>query len=221
MGAATDSFAHCLIIANKLELQLEILSMSKVSTSLLWKSIDSAYSSFCLSGVTSCGSHWRVLEWVEVPHLLKNGLTIWLYGLGQCFSYELAFGVELGAGGSDLSHATVPEESQTMREKLEMRNRVLQQAKENGCSQSDSSVSTIHFGGRRHSCKEVWRACAKSLSSHSWPLIIALTASSEEQVRERCLQVGMNGLIRKPVLLQGLADVNYNDSFKRGGGVGL
>ncbi|KAK9293059.1 hypothetical protein L1049_021043 [Liquidambar formosana] len=42
--------------------------------------------------------------------------------------------------------------------------------------------------------------------SHNWPLIIALTASAEEYVWERCLQVGMNGLIRKPVLLQGMAD---------------
>ncbi|KAK1578547.1 hypothetical protein Q3G72_031127 [Acer saccharum] len=37
-------------------------------------------------------------------------------------------------------------------------------------------------------------------------LIIALTASTEDNVSERCLQMGMNGLIRKPVLLQGMAD---------------
>nr|ASU47405.1 ethylene receptor sensor 4 [Paeonia suffruticosa] len=42
--------------------------------------------------------------------------------------------------------------------------------------------------------------------SGSGPLIIALTASAEEYVWERCLQVGMNGVIRKPVLLQGMAD---------------
>lgn len=42
--------------------------------------------------------------------------------------------------------------------------------------------------------------------SRNWPLIIAVTASAEEQVKERCLQMGMNGLIRKPVVLQGLAD---------------
>jgi len=42
--------------------------------------------------------------------------------------------------------------------------------------------------------------------SHSRPLIIALTASAEEHVWERCLQMGMNGVIRKPVLLQGMAD---------------
>lgn len=42
--------------------------------------------------------------------------------------------------------------------------------------------------------------------SHNWPLIIAVTASAEENVWERCLQMGMNGLIRKPVVLQGMAD---------------
>lgn len=40
----------------------------------------------------------------------------------------------------------------------------------------------------------------------SRPLIIALTASSEEHMWEKCNQVGMNGLIQKPVLLQRLAD---------------
>ncbi|XAR64907.1 Non-specific serine/threonine protein kinase [Bertholletia excelsa] len=49
---------------------------------------------------------------------------------------------------------------------------------------------------------------AKRIRKHrsNWPLIIALTASAEEHVWERCLQVGMNGVIRKPVLLQGMAD---------------
>lgn len=46
----------------------------------------------------------------------------------------------------------------------------------------------------------------RKFRSRSWPLIIALTASAEEHVWERCLQVGMNGLIRKPVLLQGMAN---------------
>ncbi|XVE94151.1 hypothetical protein REPUB_Repub01dG0256700 [Reevesia pubescens] len=41
---------------------------------------------------------------------------------------------------------------------------------------------------------------------HNWPLIIALTASSEDHVQERCLQMGMNAVIQKPVLLQGIAD---------------
>ncbi|CAH9092902.1 unnamed protein product [Cuscuta epithymum] len=42
--------------------------------------------------------------------------------------------------------------------------------------------------------------------SRNWPLIIALTASSEDHMWDKCLQVGMNGLIRKPVILQKLAD---------------
>ncbi|XP_019181055.1 PREDICTED: ethylene receptor 2-like isoform X2 [Ipomoea nil] len=45
----------------------------------------------------------------------------------------------------------------------------------------------------------------KLRSRGSFPLIIALTASSDEDVIGRCLQVGMNGVIRKPVLLQGIA----------------
>ncbi|XP_049354917.1 protein EIN4-like [Solanum verrucosum] len=46
----------------------------------------------------------------------------------------------------------------------------------------------------------------RKFHSHSWPLIIALSSTSEEQVWDRCLQVGINGLIRKPVLLQGMAE---------------
>ncbi|KAF9608122.1 hypothetical protein IFM89_006049 [Coptis chinensis] len=46
----------------------------------------------------------------------------------------------------------------------------------------------------------------KKFQSRSCPLIVALTASADEDVWQRCLQVGMNGLIRKPVLLQGMAD---------------
>lgn len=46
----------------------------------------------------------------------------------------------------------------------------------------------------------------RKFRSHNRPFIIALTASAEDYVWERCLQVGMNGLIRKPVLLQGIAD---------------
>lgn len=46
----------------------------------------------------------------------------------------------------------------------------------------------------------------RKFRSRSWPIIIALTASAEENIWDRCLQMGMNGLIRKPVLLQGIAD---------------
>ncbi|KAL7177723.1 hypothetical protein ACSBR2_030984 [Camellia fascicularis] len=46
----------------------------------------------------------------------------------------------------------------------------------------------------------------RKFRSRSWPLIIALTASGDEDVWERCLQIGINGVIRKPVLLQGIVD---------------
>jgi ethylene receptor len=46
----------------------------------------------------------------------------------------------------------------------------------------------------------------RKLRSQNWPVIIALTASAEEHVMERCLQTGMSGVIRKPILLQGIAD---------------
>ncbi|XP_057440731.1 protein EIN4-like [Lotus japonicus] len=38
----------------------------------------------------------------------------------------------------------------------------------------------------------------RKFQSRNWPLIIAQTASAEEHIKERCLQVGTNGLIRKP-----------------------
>lgn len=46
----------------------------------------------------------------------------------------------------------------------------------------------------------------RKFRSRNWPLIIALTASAEDHIWEKCLQMGMNGVIRKPVLLQGMAD---------------
>ncbi|KAA8548775.1 hypothetical protein F0562_000459 [Nyssa sinensis] len=46
----------------------------------------------------------------------------------------------------------------------------------------------------------------RKFRSRSWPLIIALTATGDDDVWDRCLQIGMNGVIRKPVLLQGIAD---------------
>ncbi|KAJ6384300.1 hypothetical protein OIU78_027578 [Salix suchowensis] len=46
----------------------------------------------------------------------------------------------------------------------------------------------------------------RKFRSRNWPLIVAVTASAEDNVWERCLQMGMNGVIRKPVLLQGMAD---------------
>ncbi|CAA6655477.1 unnamed protein product [Spirodela intermedia] len=45
------------------------------------------------------------------------------------------------------------------------------------------------------------------LRSGSWsPIIVALTASSQEALWERCLHSGMHGLIQKPVMLQAMAD---------------
>ncbi|CAI0464720.1 unnamed protein product [Linum tenue] len=46
----------------------------------------------------------------------------------------------------------------------------------------------------------------RKFRSRNWPFIIALTASAEDNIWERCLQLGMNGVIRKPVLLQGMAE---------------
>lgn len=46
----------------------------------------------------------------------------------------------------------------------------------------------------------------RKFRSRHWPLIIALTASAEERIWERCLQIGMNGVLWKPVVLQGVAD---------------
>lgn len=49
----------------------------------------------------------------------------------------------------------------------------------------------------------------RKLRSRSWPAIVALTASAEEHVWQRCLQAGMNGLIRKPIMLQPMGDELY------------
>ncbi|KAL4567392.1 hypothetical protein LXL04_022975 [Taraxacum kok-saghyz] len=46
----------------------------------------------------------------------------------------------------------------------------------------------------------------RKFRSRNWPLIIACTASGDEDLWEKCLQFGMNGIIQKPVLLQGIAD---------------
>nr|AKA58500.1 ethylene receptor 2 [Paeonia lactiflora] len=46
----------------------------------------------------------------------------------------------------------------------------------------------------------------RKFRSRSWPLIIALSASADEDVWEKCSKIGMNGFIRKPVLLRGIAD---------------
>ncbi|XVF38396.1 hypothetical protein REPUB_Repub20aG0098000 [Reevesia pubescens] len=45
----------------------------------------------------------------------------------------------------------------------------------------------------------------RKFRSRSWPLIVAMTASADEDIWEKCFQIGMNGFIRKPVLLQEIA----------------
>ncbi|PHT34891.1 Benzaldehyde dehydrogenase (NAD(+)) [Capsicum baccatum] len=51
-----------------------------------------------VDGKPQDGEQEEVLEWVEVPHWLGNGMIVCLYVLGQSSSHELAFGVELGTG---------------------------------------------------------------------------------------------------------------------------
>ncbi|XP_059650902.1 ethylene receptor 2-like [Cornus florida] len=46
----------------------------------------------------------------------------------------------------------------------------------------------------------------RKFGGSSWPLIIALTTSAVEDVWQGCSEIGINGVIRKPVLLQGIAD---------------
>ncbi|CAL8989922.1 unnamed protein product [Prunus brigantina] len=46
----------------------------------------------------------------------------------------------------------------------------------------------------------------RKFRSRTWPLIIGVTASADEDVWDRCMQSGINGVIRKPVLLQGIAN---------------
>ncbi|KAI4338630.1 hypothetical protein MLD38_023665 [Melastoma candidum] len=46
----------------------------------------------------------------------------------------------------------------------------------------------------------------RKFRSQSRPLIVALTVNAEERIWERCLLAGMNGVIWKPIVLQGLSD---------------
>ncbi|XP_076943817.1 ethylene receptor 2-like [Bidens hawaiensis] len=46
----------------------------------------------------------------------------------------------------------------------------------------------------------------RKFRSRNWPLIIASTASANEDLWERCIQFGINGVIQKPVLLKAIAD---------------
>ncbi|KAK7279205.1 hypothetical protein RJT34_24251 [Clitoria ternatea] len=46
----------------------------------------------------------------------------------------------------------------------------------------------------------------RKFRSRNWPIIVALTVSTEEDLLERCMHISINGVIRKPTLLQGIAD---------------
>jgi ethylene receptor len=45
----------------------------------------------------------------------------------------------------------------------------------------------------------------RKFRSRSWPLIVALTAGADDDVWEKCKQIGMNGIVWKPIQLQGIA----------------
>jgi ethylene receptor len=50
----------------------------------------------------------------------------------------------------------------------------------------------------------------RKFSSNSWlPLIVALAARTDDNVRDRCQRSGINGLIQKPVTLAALGDELY------------
>ncbi|KAH6773373.1 Signal transduction histidine kinase [Perilla frutescens var. hirtella] len=42
--------------------------------------------------------------------------------------------------------------------------------------------------------------------SRSWPLIIALTSNDDGDTRDKCLQIGMNGVIQKPGTFQEISE---------------
>lgn len=46
----------------------------------------------------------------------------------------------------------------------------------------------------------------RKFRSRNWPLIIASTATADEDLWGKCIQTGMNGIIQKPILLNGIAD---------------
>ncbi|CAL1396456.1 unnamed protein product [Linum trigynum] len=46
----------------------------------------------------------------------------------------------------------------------------------------------------------------RKFRSRSWPLILAMTSSGEDDLWEKCMQMGLNGVIRKPIMLQGIAN---------------
>ncbi|XP_074576829.1 ethylene receptor 2-like isoform X2 [Curcuma longa] len=49
----------------------------------------------------------------------------------------------------------------------------------------------------------------RKFRSRSWPLIVALSASAEGDIWDKCLQSGMNGMVRKPITLQSMGEELY------------
>ncbi|KAL4288014.1 hypothetical protein S245_067290 [Arachis hypogaea] len=45
----------------------------------------------------------------------------------------------------------------------------------------------------------------RKFRSRNWPMIVALTVNMGDELWEKCMQIGINGVIQKPVLLQGIA----------------
>lgn len=45
---------------------------------------------------------------------------------------------------------------------------------------------------------------AMRIRSRSWPLIVAMTVSLEEEMWDKCMQIGINGVVRKPVMLRAM-----------------
>ncbi|CAL5208064.1 unnamed protein product [Lathyrus oleraceus] len=46
----------------------------------------------------------------------------------------------------------------------------------------------------------------RKLKSRNRPIVVALTASFEQALREKCMHIGFNGVIRKPILLKAFSD---------------
>ncbi|VVA98605.1 unnamed protein product [Arabis nemorensis] len=45
---------------------------------------------------------------------------------------------------------------------------------------------------------------ALRIRSRSWPLIVAMTVSLDEEMWDKCVQIGINGVVRKPVVLRAM-----------------
>ncbi|GFP85790.1 ethylene receptor 2 [Phtheirospermum japonicum] len=56
----------------------------------------------------------------------------------------------------------------------------------------------------------------RKFRSRSWPLIVALTANDDGDIMDRCMQVGMNGVIQKPGTLQEISDELNRILLQRG-----